>query len=67
MNYKNATIQKNSVSQEIDTNKPRATKECMLYNYWYFTDVGFKIELHVCNKCHDVLMTAYEKKKKLQY
>ena len=26
------------------------------------TIVGFKIEPHVCNKCHDVLMTAYELK-----
>ena len=25
-------------------------------------DVGFKFEPHVCNKCHDVLMTAYELK-----
>ena len=22
-------------------------------------DVGFKFEPHVCNKCHDVLITAY--------
>ena len=33
----------------------------MLYHYWYFKD-GFKFEPHVCNKCHDVLMTAYELK-----
>ena len=32
----------------------------MLCHYWYFKDVGFKFELLVCNKCHDVLMTAYE-------
>ena len=31
-------------------------------HYWYFKDLGFKFELHVCNKCHDVLMTAYELK-----
>ena len=23
-------------------------------------DAGFKFEPHVCNKCHDVLMAAYE-------
>ena len=34
----------------------------MLCHYWYFKDVGFKFEPHVCNKCHDVLMTAYESK-----
>ena len=50
------------VSERIDTNKTRASKECMLCHYWYFKDVGFKFELHVCNKCYDVLMTAYELK-----
>ena len=34
----------------------------MLCRYWYFKDVGFKFEPHVCNKCHDVLMTAYKLK-----
>ena len=28
----------------------------------YFKDVGFKFEPHVCNKCHDILITAYELK-----
>ena len=36
----------------------------MLCHYWYFKDVGFRFETHVCNKCHDVLMTAYKLKKK---
>ena len=27
-----------------------------------YIDVGFKFELHVCNKCHRVLTTAYELK-----
>ena len=35
----------------------------MHYHYWYFKDVGFKFEPHVCNKCHDVLKTADELKK----
>ena len=34
----------------------------MLCHYWYFKDVGFKFDPYVCNKCHDVLMTAYELK-----
>ena len=25
----------------------------MLCHYWYFKDVGFKFEPHVCDKCHD--------------
>ena len=32
----------------------------MLCHYWYCKDVGFRFEPHVCNKCHDVLMTAFE-------
>ena len=35
----------------------------MLCHYWYFKDVGFRFETHVCNKFHDVLMTAYKLKK----
>ena len=31
----------------------------MLCHYWYFKDVGFKFEPHVCRKYHDLLMTAY--------
>ena len=54
--------EKIDVSEEIDTNKTSASKECMLCQYWYFKDVGFKFEPHVYNKCHDVLMTAYELK-----
>ena len=34
----------------------------MLCHYWYFKDAGFKFEPHVCNKCHNALMTAYELK-----
>ena len=54
--------EKIDISEEIDINKTSASKECMLCYYWYFKDVGYKFEPHVCNKCHDVLMTAYELK-----
>ena len=62
VNYENATILKISISEGIDNNKTSASKECELCHYWYFKDVGFKFEQHVCNKCHDVLMTANELK-----
>ena len=45
-----------NVSEGIDTNKTSASKECMLCHYWYFKDVGFKFEPHVCNRCDDVLI-----------
>ena len=54
--------EKIDVSEGIDTNKTSASRKCMLCHYRYFIDVGFKFEPHVCNKCHDVLMTAYELK-----
>ena len=43
-------------------NKTIASKQCMFCDYWYFKDVEFKFEAHVCDKCHNVLMTAYELK-----
>ena len=54
-----------NVSEGIDINKISASKEYMLCHYWYFK-VIFKFEPHVRNKCHDLLMTAYELKL-LQY
>ena len=54
--------EKIDASEGIDTKKTSALKECMLCYYWYFKDVGFKFEPHVCNKCHDILMSAYELK-----
>ena len=54
--------EKISVLEGIDVNKISASKEYKLCHYCYFKDVGFKFEPHVCNKCHDVLMTAYDLK-----
>ena len=50
------------ISEGIDTNKTSASKDCKLCHNWYFENIGYKFELDVCNKCHDVLMTAYELK-----
>ena len=54
--------QKIDVSEEIDINKTSASKECELCHYWFFKDVGFKFEKHVCNKYHDLLTMAYSLK-----
>ena len=51
--------QKNGVSEGIDVNKTSASQKCELCHYWFFKDVGFKFEEHVCNKCHDLLIIAY--------
>ena len=47
------------VSEGIDVNKTSASKECELYHYWYFKDVGFKFEKHICNGYHDLLTMSY--------
>ena len=47
--------QKIDVSEGIDVNKTSASKEYELCQYWFFKDIGFKFEEHVCNKCHDLL------------
>ena len=34
----------------------------MICHYWYFKDVGYKCEPHVCNECHNLLMVVYDLK-----
>ena len=53
--------QKIDISEGIDVNKTRASKECELCHYWFFKDVRFKFE-HVCNGCHDLLTMTYSLK-----
>ena len=54
--------QKINASERIDVNKTSVWKECGLCHYWFFKDIGFEFEEHVCNKCHDLLMIAYSLK-----
>ena len=54
--------EKIDVSEGIDINKTCLSKECELCHYWFFKDIGFKFEEHVCNKCHDLLTMAYSLK-----
>ena len=51
--------QKIDVSEGIDVNKTGASKECELCHYWFFKDIGFKFEEHVCNRCHDLLTMVH--------
>ena len=50
------------VSEGIDANKTIASNECELCHYWFFKNVGFKFEQHVCNGCHDLLTINYSLK-----
>ena len=57
--YPQLFLEKIDISEVIDVNKTSLSKECMLCHYWYFKDVGFKFEEHVCNGWHDLLTMAY--------
>ena len=46
------------ISEEIDVNKTSASKECDIFHYWYFKDIGFKYEPYLCNGCHDLMQKA---------
>ena len=37
-------------SAEIDINKPSASKECDICDYWHFLNKGIKFQRYVCNK-----------------
>ena len=47
-----------NVSEEIDINKTRSSKESDICHYWYFPDKEFKFQQCLCNGCHDVLMMS---------
>ena len=46
------------ISEGIDFNKTNLLKECDICRYWYFEDIGFKYEPHLCNGCHDLMQKA---------
>ena len=50
------------ISEGIDFDKSDKSKERMICHYWYFKDIGYKYEPHVCNKCHNLLMVVYDVK-----
>ena len=54
--------EKINVLERIDVNKTSASNEYELCHYWFFKDAGFKVEEHVCNRCHDLLTMAYSLK-----
>ena len=46
------------VSEGIDINKTKASKECKNCHYWYSKDTSFKYEPHLCNGCHGLMQKA---------
>ena len=47
-------------SEGIGFNKTDKSKECIICHYWYFKDIGYKYQPHVCNGCHDLSMVVYD-------
>ena len=43
----------------IDVYKRSSSRKCMLCHYWFFKDLGFKLEEDVCDGCHNLLAMAY--------
>ena len=46
------------VSEGIDVNKTRESKECDISRFWHFLNKGFEFQSYVCNRCHDLLMMS---------
>ena len=45
-------------SEGIDFKKGENSVKCMICNYYYFKNIGFKYQPYICNGCHDFSITA---------
>ena len=46
------------ISGGTDINKTNASKECAIFQYWYFLNESSKYEPYICNGCHDLKQKA---------
>ena len=46
------------ISEGIDIDKTKKSKECNICHYWYFLDKNFNYEPYLCNGCHDLMQKA---------
>ena len=46
------------ISKGIDIHKTSVSKECDIFHYWHFKDIGFKYEPYLCDGCHDLMQKA---------
>ena len=46
------------ISEGIDVNKISLSKECDIYHFWYFRDIGFRYEPYLGNCSHDLVQKA---------
>ena len=50
--------EKIDISEGIDVNKLKNSKECRMCYLWYFTDRNFSYGTYLCNGCYDMSMKA---------
>ena len=43
------------ISEGIDTKKTSTSEGCKICHYWYFRNIGFKYEPHLCNGWHNLM------------
>ena len=46
------------ILEGIDIHKTNASRECHIYHYWYFKNIGFKYEPYLGNDCHGLMQKA---------
>ena len=46
------------ISEGIDMDKTKKSKECDICHYWYFLDKNFNYEPYLCNGCYDLMQKA---------
>ena len=45
-------------SEGIDFKRGGNSVKCMICNYYYFKNIGFKYQPYICNGCHNFSITA---------
>ena len=43
------------ISEGVDVNRTNLSKECDIFHYCHFKNIGFKYEPYLCNGCHDLM------------
>ena len=46
------------ISEGVDVNRTNLSKECDIFHYCHFKNIGFKYEPYLCNGCHDLMQKA---------
>ena len=46
------------ISEGIDINKTKTSKECDICHYWHFLERNFNYESYLCIGCHDLMQKA---------